>query len=322
MALFDVFEMHEAQEEFARDVRLGLGRSGQKTLPSKHLYDSLGSALFEAITHLPEYGLTRADERVLRELAPALPDLLPGAVRVAELGSGTGTKTRCILEALADGVQVPYHPIDLSASALAACRVELRGLCLFEGHLAPYSAGLQEVVARREDHERLLVLFLGSNIGNFSYDEAARFLCGIRRALRGGDALLLGADLLKPIPELLLAYDDPTGVTAAFNKNLLGRINRELGGEFHLPAFAHEARYSSENQSVEMHLRALRRQEVFIEGAGLSVRFEEGETIWTEASRKFTSSELDELGLNAGFKPCGRWIDSEWPFAECFWLVP
>jgi uncharacterized SAM-dependent methyltransferase len=121
---------------------------------------------------------------------------------------------------------------------------------------------------------------------------------------------------------LLLAYDDPTGVTAAFNKNLLGRINRELGGEFHLPEFVHEARYSPQSQSVEMHLRSLRRQRVSIAAAGLTAQFEEGETIWTEASRKFTPSELDELALNAGFEPRGRWIDSEWPFAECLWLVP
>jgi dimethylhistidine N-methyltransferase len=322
MPPFDVSEMHDAREEFARDVRLGLGQPGQKAIPPKHLYDPLGSALFEAITHLPEYGLTRADERVLRELAPTLPDQLPGPVRVAELGSGTGTKTRCILEALANGVQIPYHPIDVSPAALAACRVELNGLCQFEAHLAPYAIGLEEVVARRDGHECLLVLFLGSTIGNFSYAEAARFLCEIRRTLRSGDALLLGADLLKPIPELLLAYDDPTGVTAAFNKNLLGRINRELGGEFHLPDFAHEARYSADSQSVEMHLRSLRRQEVLIEDAGLTVKLDEGETIWTEASRKFTPSELDELALNAGFEPRGRWVDSEWPFAECIWLVP
>jgi dimethylhistidine N-methyltransferase len=263
---------------------------------------------------------------VLRELAPELPDFLPGPVRglvrVAELGSGTGTKTRCILQALANGVQLPYHPIDVSPTALAACRVELNGLCRFEAHLAPYSVGLREVVARRRDQERLLVLFLGSTIGNFSYAEAADFLSGIRRTLRTGDALLLGADLLKSVPALLLAYDDPTGVTAAFNKNLLGRINRELGGDFHLPSFAHEARYSSEKQSVEMHLRSLRRQKVSIAAAGLTAQFAEGETIWTESSRKFTTSELDELALNAGFEPRGRWIDSDWPFAECLWLVP
>ena len=314
--------MHDAREEFARDVRDGLGSKDQKTIPPKHLYDPLGSALFEAITHLPEYGLSRADERVLRQLAPGLPELLPGPVRVVELGSGTGTKTRCILEALANGVQLDYHPIDVSPLALAACRVELNGLCRMQAHLAPYAVGLREVVARRHDQERLLVLFLGSTIGNFLYADAAAFLGEIRRTLRKGDALLLGADLVKAPRTLLLAYDDPTGVTAAFNKNLLGRINRELGGNFHLPAFAHEARYSSETHSVEMHLRSLRLQEVSIPAAGLSVRFAEGETIWTESSRKFTPTELDELALSAGFEPRGRWVDDDWPFAECFWIVP
>jgi L-histidine Nalpha-methyltransferase len=314
--------MNDAREEFVRDVREGLGRANQKTLPPKHLYDPLGSALFEAITHLPEYGLSRADERVLRELAPSLPGLIPGPVRVVELGSGTGAKTRSILQALAAGVQLNYHPIDVSPTALAACRIELNGLCRMQAHLAPYNVGLREVVIRRTDQERLLVLFLGSTIGNFSYAEAAGFLSEIRQTLRKGDALLLGADLVKSVPALLLAYDDPTGVTAAFNKNLLGRINRELGGSFRLPEFVHEARYSSESHSVEMHLRSLRPQEVSIAAAGLTVRFAEGETIWTESSRKFTPSELDELALHAGFEPRGRWIDREWPFAECLWLVP
>jgi uncharacterized SAM-dependent methyltransferase len=189
-------------------------------------------------------------------------------------------------------------------------------------HLASYFDGLREVAAERKGEERLLLLFLGSTIGNFSYGEAAEFLSQLRKGLRRGDALLLGADLVKPIDTLLLAYDDPTGVTAAFNKNLLARINRELEGNFDLAAFAHEARYSAETHSVEMHLRSLHAQEVQIKVAELTVPLAEDETIWTESSRKFTPRELDELAEASGFEPRGRWIDVEWPFAECLWLVP
>jgi dimethylhistidine N-methyltransferase len=309
-------------QEFADDVHMGLSRPGQKAIPSKHLYDPVGSALFEAITFLPEYGLTRADERVLQQLAPELPRLLGASVRVAELGSGTGAKTRGILEALSSGAPVPYHPIDVSAAALAACRIELNGLCVFQPHLASYIDGLREVARFRHAGERLLVLFLGSTIGNFLSGEAARFLADVRRVLRPGDALLLGADLMKPVPTLLLAYDDPAGVTAAFNKNVLARVNRELGGNFHLPSFAHEVRFSHETRSIEMHLRAVRKQDAYIPAARLRVRMEIGETIWTESSRKFTEWELDDLAAAAGFELSGRWIDREWLFAESLLLAP
>ncbi len=309
------------REELIREVRDGLSRPGQKILPSKLLYDRGGSYLFEAITRLPEYGLTRADERVLAKLSPTLPELLPGRVCVAELGSGSGAKTRSILKALANGNPVAYHPIDVSTAALEACRVQLEGLCRMHAHRSSYIEGLSEVVSERDDTSRLLLLFLGSTIGNFSSHEALNFLSAIRRQMRSGDALLLGADLVKPVDTLLFAYNDPAGVTAAFNKNVLGRMNRELGANFDLSSFEHEARYSGETQAVEMHLRSTRSQEVTIPGAGLAVSFEEGETIWTESSRKFTLRELDELALKSGFKPCRQWTDSEWPFAECLWLV-
>ena len=309
----------EVREAFANDVREGLSRTDQKRLNSKHLYDSVGSALFEVITRLPEYGLARADERVLRQLAPELPPLLGGNVRVGELGSGSGTKTRFILEALKPS---NYHPIDVSGSALAACCVELGGLSSIHPHEGAYLEGLREVRLRRGAHERLLLLFLGSTIGNFTLEEALDFLCELRSLLHAGDALLLGADLVKPVETLLLAYDDPAGVTAAFNKNLLGRMNRELGANFDLKAFAHEACYESHNHAVEMHLRSLRAQVVDIPEAGLRVEFRQGESIWTESSRKFTVAELDELARASGFEPCRRWVDPEWPFAECLWLAP
>jgi L-histidine Nalpha-methyltransferase len=172
------------------------------------------------------------------------------------------------------------------------------------------------VAARRQDGERLLVLFLGSTIGNFDRPAAAEFLQRIRRILQRGDALLLGTDLEKSIPLLLDAYDDPLGVTAAFNLNLLARINRELDGDFLLHNFEHVARYNTEVRSIEMHLRSKKKQTVRIRQADLCVDFEQNETIWTESSHKYARHEMFHIAEQAGFRCEAQWIDSEWPFAE------
>jgi L-histidine Nalpha-methyltransferase len=310
-------------QQFALDVATGLTKSGQKELPSKYLYDSVGSALFEAITVLPEYGLTRADERLLRLHARGIILKLPGAVRVAELGSGSGKKTRWILEALAHRGPVVYHPIDVSASALARCERELAGVgctavCGLEGS---YLEGLSEVCNRRLSSERILVLFLGSTIGNFDRDASEEFLREVRRRLAPGDALLLGADLVKPAEQLIHAYDDPAGITAAFNLNLLARINRELGGEFDLRQFEHVARWEPDTESVEMHLRSRTQQSVGIRAANIQVRFAGGETIWTEACHKFRADALPSMAKRAGFVSEAQWIDTEWPFSESLWVA-
>jgi L-histidine N-alpha-methyltransferase len=225
--------------EFAAEVRAGLTKSGQRELPSKYLYDELGSALFEAICVLPEYGLTRADARLLQNHAREIVSRLPSPLQVAELGSGTGKKTRWILEALSQRQRTYYYPIEISASALAACEKEMGQLELVSvvGYEQPYLEGLSAVAARREQADHLLVLFLGSTIGNFDRDMGRKFLRDMRDILLPGDALLLGTDLEKDIPTQILAYDDPAGVTAAFNLNILGRINRELGANFNLATF-------------------------------------------------------------------------------------
>src|SRR3954466_2833639 len=196
--------------DFAADVRSGLMRAEQKELPSKYLYDDVGSGLFEVISVLPEYGLTRADERLLRRHAAEIVEHLSTPVVVAELGSGSGKKTRWILEALCRHQHTSYCPIEISATALAMCERELGDMeCVsIVGFEREYLDGLLEVAARRQDGERLLVLFLGSTIGNFDRPAAAEFLQRIRRILQRGDALLLGTDREKPIPLLLDAYDD------------------------------------------------------------------------------------------------------------------
>lgn len=303
--------------EFAADVRRGLTKA-QKELPTKYLYDAVGSALFEVIGLLPEYGLTRADERLLRLHAPAIVARLPRPLIVAELGSGSGKKTRWLLEAACRREPTSYYPIEISRAALAMCGRELAQIESIDivGFEREYLDGLREVAARRRAEEHLLVLFLGSTIGNFERKAAVGFLADVRRILRPGDSLLLGADLEKPVPQLLAAYDDPLGVTAAFNLNLLARVNRELGGDFDLHQFAHVVRFDSEARGIEMHIRSARGQRVKIPGADLEVSFLEGETIWTESSRKFALDELAQMASDAGFLCEAQWIDDEWPFAE------
>jgi L-histidine N-alpha-methyltransferase len=304
---------------FAADVRAGLTKPGQKELSPNYLYDEVGSALFEVITLLPEYGLYRADERILRQHADEIVrPLLSAPVVVAELGSGSGKKTHWILEALALHQHTRYYPIEISPTALAKCAKEMNRLDRVScaGIQREYLDGLSLVTANRQDHDRLLVLFLGSAIGNFDRPAAIEFLAEVRRQLRTGDALLLGTDLVKPVELLLAAYDDPTGVTASFNLNLLARINRELGADFDLSAFRHLAHYDERERRIEMHLVSQRNQLVTIPAADCSVRFKCGETIWTESSYKYRAHEIRQMAQTAGFRLEHEWVDEEWPFAE------
>jgi dimethylhistidine N-methyltransferase len=304
--------------EFAADVRAGLTKPNQKELLSKYLYDDVGSALFEVISHLPEYGLTRADERLLRRYAGDIVERLAGPVAVAELGSGSGKKTRQILEALCLRQKTRYYPIEISPTALAMCQRELSDIdCIsIVGFEREYLDGLLEVAAQRRSGQHLLVLFLGSTIGNFDRMAGLKFLNQVRRILQPGDSLLLGTDLVKSSSQLLAAYDDELGVTAAFNLNLLARINRELDANFDLSRFEHVAKINYESRSVEMHLRSTSRQIVDIPVANVAVEFLEGETIWTESSHKYSPDEVVQMARTAGFRCDVQWIDDEWPFAE------
>jgi L-histidine N-alpha-methyltransferase len=303
---------------FAVDVRESLTKPGQRELPSKYLYDEVGSALFETICVLPEYGLTRADARLLEKHAGEIVGKLPSPLQVAELGSGSGKKTRWILEALSRRQKTYYYPIEISPSALAACEKELGQIDLVSvvGHEQPYLEGLRTVAEGRGERDHLLVLFLGSTIGNFDRDAGDAFLREMRAILRPGDALLLGTDLEKSVETQILAYDDPAGVTAAFNLNLLARLNRELGADFDLSCFQHEARWNSVERRIEMHLRSTLRQTVHVPAANLRFMLDEDETIWTESSHKYHADEISEMAARTGFRCDGQWIDREWPFAQ------
>ncbi|HEY7837380.1 MAG TPA: L-histidine N(alpha)-methyltransferase [Terriglobales bacterium] len=319
---------------FAAEVADGLTQPGQRTLPCKYLYDEVGSRLFEAICALPEYGLTAADIRLLRQHADAIAATMEApmgaghgggaGVLVAELGSGSARKTRPMLEALCRRAPVLYLPIEISPWALARSQRELADVPGLE--IAPqpfeYLAGLAAATARRATprwrQHPMLVLFLGSTLGNFAPAEARTLLRALRRQLRPGDALLLGVDLVKPKAQLLAAYDDPAGVTAAFNLNLLARINRELGADFDLRGWQHRVRFR--HHRIEMHLRSRREQIVRLEAATAPLHFRRGETIWTESSHKFRLADLDALAAASGFQPHRQWVDSIWPFAENLWL--
>ena len=303
---------------FAHDVREGLGRGGQKGVPCRYLYDEVGSSLFEAITHLPEYGVTRADERLLRRHAVDVARRFVTAPLVVELGSGSGRKTRHVLDALGRIGPVDYRPIDVSSEALRVCAQELSPFATVSPVEADYLEGLRTVVADRRGR-RILLLFLGGTIGNFDPGPRTAMLRSIGALLSPGDLFLFGADLVRD-PELLLpAYADAIGVTAAFNLNVLARINRELRGDFDLSRFEHLAVFDAKASRVEMHLRAVEDQRVSVADAGFQVDLAAGETIWTESSYKFDADEVTGWSSPAGFRSLDQWIDNEWAFSENLW---
>jgi uncharacterized SAM-dependent methyltransferase len=216
-----------------------------------------------------------------------------------------------------------YCPIEISGAALATCKRQLDDIdsLSFVGFEREYLEGLVEVSALRRTSEHLLVLFLGSTIGNFSRLQGVRFLQQVRQNLIPGDHLLLATDLEKPVPQLLLAYDDSLGVTAAFNLNLLARLNRELEADFRLDQFRHVARYNYQERRIEMHLLSTSKQTVTIPGAGFTVRLERGETIWTESSHKYSVPEVIQMAHQSGFRCDTQWLDEEWPFAQTLFVA-
>ncbi len=302
---------------FAEDVRAGLASSPKRLYP-KYFYDDLGSALFEAICALPEYYLTRAEGEVLREHAGEIMETVGGPVELIELGSGSATKTRYLIDAaLSRQPALRFCPIDISKAALDASARALSSeypSIVVDGINADYLTGITKL--SRNGARRRLAIFLGSNIGNFEPAEAQATLRALRSVLDAGDGFLLGADLKKDPKLLELAYDDPTGVTAAFNRNVLGRINRELGGHFDLSSFAHRARYDVARSRVEIHLESLTAQRVAIDALAMNVAFEAGEMIHTECAYKFDRESIDALAAATGFEVTGCWTDSRSRFAD------
>ncbi len=298
--------------QFGADVGYYLSLTPRQ-LPSRYFYDALGSSIFEAICRLPWYGITRAESRLLASHGGEILDGVAALSTVVELGPGSGEKLRLLLEASHHALTV--HLVDVSHSALEIAAQTIGSLADVHvvTHRAAYDPGLRE--AASHSGGRTLVAFLGSNIGNFDPPGAAAFLHNVRTSLAAGDALLLGTDLVKPAATLLLAYDDPLGVTAAFNRNLLVRINRELGGNFDLDMFAHRAIWNEGRSRIEMHLVAQSAQEIHIPRANMEFQINTDEWIWTESSYKYRTDEVTALLHSCGFRATSQWIDREDAFA-------
>lgn len=303
---------------FAADVQYYLTQEPRQ-LPSRYLYDALGSALFEAICQLPWYRVTRAELRLLTTHAGDILGRAGPVSAIVELGPGNGEKLGLLLAAgRSDARSTEVHLVDVSPSALAGAASRLGHLegVRLRTHQATYEEGLRAATrGGAAQSASTLVLLLGSNIGNYDPPGAAAFLRNIRGLLREGDSLLIGADLVKPERELILAYDDPLGVTAAFNKNLLVRINRELGGNFDVDRFAHRAVWNGKEDRVEMHLVSRAVQRIAIERAGLSFEMRTEEFIWTESSYKYRPDSIAALLESAGFRSTAQWIDKSDRFA-------
>jgi L-histidine Nalpha-methyltransferase len=302
-------------KQFAAEVREYLQRTPRQ-LPSKYFYDALGSSLFEAICRLPWYRITRAESALLASHAAEILRPVPQPFSIAELGCGNGEKLALLLEnGAAECGEV--HLVDISSEALerAGDRLHLISAEHLHAHAVGYDEGLDRVAAARRSDGPLVVMFLGSNIGNFDPPAARALLAHIRASLHPGDWLLIGNDLVKPEGDLLLAYDDPLQVTAAFNRNLLRRVNDELGGTFDLDAFAHRAIWNPRESRVEMHLVSACRQAVQIAACDLEVVFEPGELIWTESSYKYEPAAVVAEGLAAGFSRGDQWVDEDARFA-------
>lgn len=303
--------------QFAEDVAFYLSQTPRQ-LPSRYLYDALGSALFEAIGRLPWYCVTRAETRLLETYAPDILAASMPLTDIVELGSGSGEKLARVLHARDDdAAPLRVHLVDVSRAALSGAAGLLVGLPAVQviTHQATYEAGLAEVSQEQSGGGRTLSLLLGSNIGNFDPPKSNELLRQIHRALRPGDLFLLGGDLVKPERDLLLAYNDPLGVTAAFNRNLLVRINRELEADFDLEHFQHHVVWNAVQSRVESYLRSTRRQTIRIPAAGVELTMEAGETIWTESSYKYTVDGLFATLERAGFTRRQAWTDEDAQFA-------
>ncbi len=313
-----------AARAFANDVRRGLG-TAPKTLPCRYLYDDRGSRLFREIMDLPAYYPTRCEAEILETHGASLAKRIGKTpFRLVELGAGDGAKTRILIERMLDrGAELRYVPLDCSGSALRglleACAVAFPDLEV-EGLQADYGRGLAWLAGR--DDRRNVVLFLGSSLGNFPPEEARRLLSDLRRTLNAGDLFLAGFDLRKDVDVMVAAYDDPEGVTAEFNLNLLRRMNRELGAHFDRELFRFYATWNPLAGAVQSFLVSLAEQTVRVDALDGDVVFEPWEAVHTESSFKFTEKGIGALAREAGFEPVASFTDGRGWFLDALWRVP
>jgi L-histidine N-alpha-methyltransferase len=319
-SVLPIAEAVSTLQSVASAARSGLTAS-PRTLPPWLFYDEAGSHLFEQITVLPEYYLTRTERAIFAQHATAIVTALGTDITIAELGAGTATKTGLLLRAaLTRQPALLYQPIDVSQTcldeAVTTLEQDIPGLTV-SPQLANYTT--EPIHLERPAGTKILALYIGSSIGNFSPAEAQSILANLRSQLRPGDALLLGTDLApspaKSIESLLAAYDDAAGVTAAFNLNVLTRLNRDLEADFDPTCFRHVARWNPTESRIEMHLESLNRQTIHIPVCDLTITFEKGETIHTENSYKFTHAALTHLFATTGYTPTRTFHDENNLFA-------
>ena len=325
---YKVLQPHDVQASglnrgFALDVLVGLSKSA-KSISSKYLYDAEGNRLFQQITTLPEYYLTQCEFEILHNHKQEIAELIGGSrFNLVELGAGDGQKTKVLLEHfLKIGLDFRYVPIDICEAAVQGL---IGGLDQYssqlqiEGLVAEYFDGLKWLSNMNE--QRNVVLFLGSNIGNFSHSEARVFLYSLWNALKDGDSILIGFDLKKDIQQLERAYNDSQGITAQFNLNLLRRINRELGGNFNIDQFQYYSRYNVISGAMESYLVSCKKQVVYIETLNQLFCFKAWEPVHTEYSHKFLESDIALLAEETGFKIVSQLSDSRQYFIDSLWQV-
>ncbi len=310
-------------EAFALDVLMGLS-SAPKYIPSKYFYDDTGSRLFERITGLAEYYLTGCEQEIFERQGGRLAETLSGeSFDLVELGPGNGRKTRLLLRALrARSQPFRYLPIDISRSALATLLDSLEAAfpgIEMEGVAADYATGLEWLTRRAKT--RTVVLFLGSNLGNFTKAESLAFLRSLWYMLADGDRILIGFDLRKDLEIMRRAYDDAEGVTRDFNLNLLYRINRELGGDFDVDAFRFYSTYDVHGGSIASYLVSGVEQSVYIRAIGLRFHFGPWEPIRTELSYKYLESDIERLAKDTGYAIVARLYDARRYFTDSLWRV-
>ncbi|MGD9487569.1 MAG: L-histidine N(alpha)-methyltransferase [Calditrichaceae bacterium] len=313
-------DQESTANEFSKDVAEGLS-GAPKRLPSVYFYDKEGSLLFEKICDLPEYYLTRTETEILNEYADEISSKFTEDIMLVELGSGSSAKTRILIESFIRRFgSVCYYPIDISRTMLEnsskALLKDYPGLEI-TAVAARYREGLN-LLKNYSDRPKL-ILWLGSSIGNFDHEESVEFLIRLRETITSNDGLIVGADLRKSRNILERAYDDSQGVTAAFNLNILKRINRELNADFNPGTFRHHAHYDEESGRVEMHLISKIDQSVQVGEEKYS--FAEGESIWTESSYKYSLNEFSEIADQAGFAVEKVWMDEETRFSLQY-LIP
>lgn len=320
-----MFTKVDLLNEFAQDVLAGLSTK-EKAISSKYFYDEKGDQLFQQIMGMPEYYLTRCEFEIFKEQHQTICMAMKAfdePFNLIEFGAGDGFKTKLLLQYLLEqSADFTYYPVDISQNILSELSISLKGM--FPGISISqlnmdYFAALKQM--KDLNPRRNIILFLGSNVGNFHLDQAEEFICRLKQSAKKGDMLMLGVDLRKD-PEIIInAYDDPAGITSAFNLNLLSRMNRELGADFNVRLFRHHTYYHEETGEVRSYIESIVRQLVTIDLLNLKIDFQPGEKIHTEISRKYSLNELTQLAKNCNFRVIHHFLDNKKYFTDTLWEI-